>query len=150
MSTRFGSAVAMLVICMALGAAAVAPAHSTRGAAEDFVGSWITWQTAPDGGAGECRRLAVSAAGADARDGTWDAPGWSGMVNGTVREQQGRAVWAGEWRDGQLAGKFSFALVAGDRFQGTFAGPGTHQAVPWAGVRVTAAGTPDVPCRSAR
>jgi hypothetical protein len=149
MSTRLRSAFAVMIIGLALAAAAVAPAHSRPGAATDFVGTWITWQKAPDGRPGECRRLYVTAEDATFRDGTWDAPGWNGLVSGTVTEQRGRHVWTGEWRDGRLAGRFAFTLVDGDALQGTFAGPGMPDARAWAGARVSDAGAPDVPCRAA-
>ena len=147
MSTRSGSAFAVLIIGLVLGVAAVAPAHSSYGRTDDFVGTWITWRWAPDGNAGECRRLHVGSRGEGARAGTWNAPGWSGLVTGAVARGSGRTVWAGEWRDGVLAGSFSLTLRGADAIEGTFAGPG-EAPQPWSGRRATGKGAPDVPCRS--
>lgn len=154
MSTPFRSAFAVLMIGIALAAAAVAPAHSTQGGADDFVGTWITWESAPQGGRAECRRLYVSAEGADGaatRGGTWDAPGWKGLVSGfVVRAAEGPA-WSGEWRDGQIAGTFHFVLRGADSLEGTFAAPGAGSAPQrWTGRRETRDGTPRVPCTFSR
>lgn len=147
MSTRSGSVFAVLVITLALAAAAVAPAHSSFGRPDDFVGTWITWEWTADGGAGECRRLYVTSESAGTRDGTWDAPGWNGLVTGGVTRASGRTAWAGDWRDGVLAGTFSLTLRGADAFEGTFAGPGEAPR-PWSGRRETGGGPPDVPCRA--
>jgi hypothetical protein len=146
MSTRFRSVFAVFVIGMALAAAAVAPARSSSGSAGDFVGTWITWRRGAEGDGRPCRRLYVTSESVAARDGTWDAPGWNGLVTGDVALDAGHTVWRGEWRDGRLAGTFALTLRGGDAFEGTFAGPGEAPR-PWSGRRDTGGAPPDVPCR---
>jgi hypothetical protein len=150
MSTPFRSAFAVLLIGMALAAAAVAPAHSTDDGDHDFMGTWITWAGGEGGGQPVCRRLYVTADGPATRDGAWDAPGWNGLVNGTLDTvEAGRPQWRGEWRDGQIAGTFALTLRADDAFEGTFAGAGLPTE-RWRGRRDTGAEAPDVPCRFER
>jgi hypothetical protein len=139
---------AVLLIAVALGAAAMAPAHSTRGGSKDFTGSWITWTAAAEGGERPtCRRLRVDDAGPGVRAGAWDAPGWNGQVSGTVSEGEQGTRLQGEWRDGQIAGTIALALRDADTFEGTFAGAGLPAPQQWRGVRATGTEMPDVPCR---
>ena len=143
MSPRFGSGFAVLVIGMALAAAAVAPARGSYGRSGDFIGTWITWA---QGEHGECRRLNVTAESDGIRDGTWDAPGWNGLVMGALARDPSGTVWKGEWRDGVLAGSFALTLRGGDTFEGIFAAPGEAPR-RWSGRRDTGGGLADVPCR---
>lgn len=139
---------AVLLIGLALGAAAVAPAHSTGGDSEVFTGRWITWSGGARGDEPPpCRRLLVSDAGRGARAGAWDAPGWSGQVSGTVSTSAGGTRLRGEWRDGQIAGTIELALRDANTLEGTFAGAGLPEAQRWTGVRVDGERAPDVPCR---
>lgn len=148
MSTSRRSLFSILLIGIALAAAAVAPAHSTRDGAEDFVGTWITWADTPEGGERPvCRRLHVRPDGPAARDGAWDAPGWSGLVNGAVTAAAGHPEWRGEWRDGQIAGTFALTLRGRDALEGTFAGAGVAGTQRWNGVRDLGEVAPAVPCR---
>lgn len=151
MRTSFRSVFAFLLIGVALAAAAMAPAHGTGAGQHDFVGTWITWDGAWEGETPVCRRLLVTAAGTADRDGAWDAPGWTGVVNGTVRTaDDGRPLWRGEWRDGQIAGTFALTLREDDVFEGTFAGAGLPAPRPWRGRRHAGDAPPDVPCRFER
>lgn len=139
---------AVLLIGLALGAAAMAPAHSTGGGSEDFTGSWITWAAPAAGGdLPVCRRLLMGDAGPDAREGAWDAPGWNGQVSGTVSRGGTGTRLRGEWRDGQIAGTIDLALRDPDSFEGTFNGAGLAQPQQWRGVRAGGAGLANVPCR---
>ena len=150
MSSPFRNALSVLLMAVAVGAAAVAPAHSTHDHPGDFVGSWITWAgTSPGGAPPLCRRLEVTAAGADTRDGAWDAPGWDGFVSGAVTAGGGSPVLRGEWRDGQIAGAFALTLHGHDAFDGTFAGAGVQGTQRLHGVRTRGEAAPALPCRFA-
>ncbi|HEX6912731.1 MAG TPA: hypothetical protein VF142_20155 [Longimicrobium sp.] len=148
MTSPFRSVLSALLIALAVGAAAVAPAHITQDRPGDFVGSWITWAGTAEGGALPlCRRLQVTAGGAHTRDGAWDAPGWKGLVSGAVTAKDGSPVWRGEWRDGQIAGTFALTLRGRDAFEGTFAGAGLEGTQRWHGVRTRGEAAPALPCR---
>lgn len=139
---------AVVLIAVALGAAAMSPAHSTRDGSEDFTGTWITWTAAAQGGQPPaCRHLRVEDAGPGVRAGAWDAPGWNGQVSGTVSTGEQGTRLRGEWRDGQIAGTIALALRDADSFEGTFSGAGLAAPQQWRGVRATGEGRPDVPCR---
>lgn len=138
---------AVLLIGLALGAAAMAPAHPTGGGSEDFTGSWITWTAMANGERPVCRNLRVDDTGPGVRAGAWDGPGWNGQVSGTVRTTEGGTRLRGEWRDGQIAGTIELALRDADSFEGTFAGAGLPTPQRWRGVRATGAHAPNVPCR---
>jgi hypothetical protein len=152
MGTPLRSALALVLIGVALAAAAMSPARGTAAStAEDFMGSWITWAGSADGEQPVCRRLHVSAEGAGTRDGTWDAPGWNVLVNGIVRDAgDGHPEWQGEWRDGQIAGRFALTLRADDDFEGTVATPGSAAVEHWQGRRDTGRPASELPCRFER
>jgi hypothetical protein len=147
MRTSFRGPFAVLLIGVALAAAAMAPAHTARAGSQDFVGDWITWSGAEDGGTPVCRRLRVTAASAATRGGTWDAPGWNGLVKATLSPvKNGARELRGEWRDGQIAGSFALTLREGGALEGTFAGAGLPRSQHWQGRRDTGRGPRDVPC----
>lgn len=151
MSSPFRSVFSVLLIGVALAAAAMAPAHSTRDGSQDFVGTWITWAGTAEGGAPPmCRRLHVRPDGPATRGGAWDAPGWRGLVNGAVTAAAGQPVWRGEWRDGQIAGTFALTLRGRDALEGTFAGAGLPGTQRWNGVRDHGGPAPALPCRFAK
>lgn len=151
MVKSYRSAFAAVLIGTALVAAAITPAHSTGGGSEDFMGGWITWTGAAGGEQPVCRRLNVTAGDGAVRYGGWDAPGWNGLVNGAVSDDEdGRPVLRGEWRDGRIAGAFALRLRGQDAFDGTFATPGADTPQRWQGRRDTGQLRPDVPCRFER
>lgn len=148
MATSFRGAFAVVLIGTALVAAAIMPAHSTGGGSDDFMGSWITWAGSTDGGQPVCRRLEVTAGEGGTRQGGWDAPGWSGLVDGALSVgDDGRPVFTGEWRDGRIAGAFTLQLHGHDALDGAFAAPGETAPQRWQGRRDTGQETRDLPCR---
>lgn len=144
LSTR--GSFAVVVMGAVLLAAAIKPAHSTDARTDDFMGRWITWSDGGNGARAVCRHLSVSSGEGETRQGRWNAPGWDGLVAGTVAPGNGgRAVWRGEWRDGRIAGAFTLAMRGRDAFSGTFAPPGGAPQ-PWHGRRDTGAGLAGLPC----
>lgn len=142
---------AVLMIGGALVAAAAAPstAAGRPGSGGDFAGTWITWwDEAEDVSA--CSRLIVAPESGATLDGMWTAPGWNGLVRGTVQQTSRGLVWQGEWRDGSGSGGFRFVLgapgVPPDQFRGTYTTAGSDRALAWNGVREVQGEVPDVPC----
>lgn len=150
MGTSFRTSFAVIVIGTVLVAAAITPAQSAGAHSEDFMGRWITWTATPGGETPVCRRLEVTAGDGAARSGGWNAPGWNGLVSGALsRGTDGRAVLAGEWRDGRIAGAFALTLN-GDALDGTFAAPGAAAPQRWQGRRDDGQPRQDLPCRFER
>jgi hypothetical protein len=151
MSTRFRTVIAILMIGGALVAAAAAPtkASGRPGSAGDFVGTWITWWDVEEGDS-PCSRLIVAPENGSTLDGMWTAPGWNGLVHGTVQQTRAGLIWQGEWRDATGTGGFRFVLgapgVPANHFQGTYTTAASDDALAWNGVRETAGQTPRVPC----
>lgn len=139
------------MIGAALVAAAAAPtkASGRPGSSGDFVGSWITWWDI-DGEMSPCSRMVVAPESETTLDGMWAAPGWNGLLHGTVEQTRGGVRWRGEWRDQNGAGGFRFVLGApgapANRFQGTYTTQGSSQELSWTGERVLDGEIPDVPC----
>ena len=151
MDSTYRGTFAVVLIGTALVAAAITPAHSARGGSADFMGSWVTWTVSADGSTPVCRRLYVTGSDGTARSGGWDAPGWNGLVSGSVAQGTGGGtVLNGEWRDGRIAGAFALTLHGRNALDGTFSAPGGDAPQRWEGRRDT--GNPDqgVPCRFAR
>ncbi|MBW3570761.1 MAG: hypothetical protein KY467_06625 [Gemmatimonadetes bacterium] len=152
MSARFRTVFAVLMIGGALFAAAASPgsAAGRPGSPGDFVGTWITWWEV-EGENSACRRLLVAPENGSRLDGMWSAPGWNGLVHGTVGQTGEGLVWHGEWRGASSAGRFRLVLggagSASDRFQGTYTTTGgSARALAWNGVREVPGRTPRVPC----
>jgi hypothetical protein len=80
----------------------------------------------------------------------WAAPGWNGLLHGTVQQGRGGLVWQGQWRDANGTGGFRFVLGAPgarvNEFQGTYTTRGSSEALEWNGVREVTGSTPRVPC----
>lgn len=150
MSASFRTAVAVLMIGGALVAAAAAPTSASGGdrASTEYVGTWITWFQTPQGAVSPCTRLYVAAESESTLDGMWTAPGWNGLVRGTVQQGGAGLVWQGEWRDAKAAGHFWLALGGPDvppgQLRGTYAANGAVR--DWNGVREVEGQTPRVPC----
>lgn len=151
MDSTYRSTFAVVLIGTALVAAAITPAHSAGGGSADFMGSWITWTPSEDGGIPICRRLYVTDADGTARSGGWDAPGWNGLVSGSVAPgASGRTELHGEWRDGRIAGAFALTLHGENALHGTFSAPGGDAPQRWEGRRDTGRPEQGVPCRFER
>jgi hypothetical protein len=152
MSTSYRTVFAILMIGGALVAAAAAPGSASGGAGAntEYVGTWITWYETAQGTMSPCARMYVAAESETTLDGMWAAPGWNGLVRGTV--QQGRAglVWQGDWRSHETSGGFQFTLggpdVPAGQFRGTYTAAGVSQARYWNGVREVDGHLTPVPC----
>lgn len=151
MSTSSRTIFAVLMIGGALVAAAASPGAASGGDAAnaDYVGTWITWWDV-EGEPSPCRRLIVAPEDGSTLDGMWTAPGWNGLVHGTVRQTGDGAIWEGEWRDAGGNGGFRFVLGApgapANQLRGTSAGGESGRALAWNGVREIPGVTPRVPC----
>jgi hypothetical protein len=150
MSTSFRTVIAVLMIGGALVAAAAAPGSASGGAGANtaYVGTWITWYETVQGPMSPCTRLYVVAESENTLDGMWTAPGWNGLVRGSV--QQGRAglVWQGDWRGPENGGQFQFTLGGPDAPAGQFKGTYTTAGVAryWNGAREVEGQNTQVPC----
>lgn len=139
------------MIGAALIAAAAAPtkASGRPGSSADFVGSWITWWEV-NGQPSPCSRMLVSSENDTTLDGMWAAPGWDGLLRGTVQQTRNGLRWRGEWRNQHGTGGFRFVLnapgVPANRFQGTYTPAGSTAERAWNGVRLADGEIPDVPC----
>lgn len=151
MSAKFRTVFAVLMIGGALVAAAAAPgtAAGRPGSIGDFVGTWITWWDEA-GDVSPCSRVIVALESGSTLDGMWAAPGWNGLVHGTVQQTGGGLVWRGEWRDMNGSGGFRFVLgapgVPADRFRGTYTTGESGEEIALNGVREVEGEVPDVPC----
>lgn len=151
MSAKVRTVLGILMIGGALVAAAAAPttAAGRPGSPGDFVGTWVTWWDV-EGEDSPCSRLIVAPENGSTLDGMWTAPGWNGLVHGTVQQTRGGLVWRGEWRDANGSGGFRFTLGApgapANQFQGTFTNEGSEEALAWNGVRESPGQAPRVPC----
>lgn len=154
MSASFRTVLAVLMIGGALVAAAAAPttAAGRPGSTGDFVGTWVAWWNEAEG-VSACSRLIVAPENGSTLDGMWTAPGWNGLVHGTVQQTRGGLVWQGQWRDGNGSGGFRFVLGApgtpANQFQGTWTTAGSDETVARNGVREVEGQTPRVPCGQA-
>jgi hypothetical protein len=145
------TAFAVVMIGAALMAAAASPGSAAARArsSDDFAGTWITWWDEAEG-VSACSRMYVAPENDSTLDGMWAAPGWNGLLHGSV--QQGRAglVWQGQWRDANGAGGFRFVLGAPgarvNEFQGTYTTRGSGGELAWNGVREVAGEARRVPC----
>lgn len=152
MNTSFRTAFAVLMIGGALVAAAAAPTSASggAGATRDYVGTWITWFEAGRGPTSPCTRLYVAAESESTLDGMWTAPGWNGLLRGTVRQARAGLVWQGEWRSGETVGGFQLILGGPDapagRFKGTYTAAGAGDVRAWNGVREVEGQDTRVPC----
>jgi hypothetical protein len=150
MNTSFRTAIAVLMIGGALVAAAAAPTSASGGAGAntEYVGTWITWYETAQGAMSPCARLYVVAEGESALEGMWTAPGWNGLVRGTVRQGRAGLVWQGDWRALENAGQFHFSLGGPDapagQFKGTYTTAGVSRS--WNGAREVEGQSTQVPC----
>lgn len=151
MSTRFRTVFAVLMIGAALVAAAAAPgtASGRPGSTGDFAGTWVTWWD-EDGEPSTCARMLVVTEGPSTLDGMWAAPGWNGLLHGTVEQTRRGLRWQGQWRDENGTGGFRFVLgVPGsppDRFEGVYTSAGSSEELIWNGARMVEGEIPEVPC----
>lgn len=151
MSAKFRTVFAVLMIGCALVAAAAAPGTASRppGAGTDFAGSWITWWD-ENGEISACSRLVVAPESETTLDGMWAAPGWNGLLHGTVQQTRRGVRWQGQWRDENGSGGFRFVLgvpgTPADRFEGVYTSPGSSEELMWNGAREVEGEIPDVPC----
>lgn len=150
MNASFRTAIAVLMIGGALVAAAAAPTSASGGASAstEYVGTWITWHETVQGAMSPCTRLVVVAESDSTLDGMWTAPGWNGLVRGTVQHGRGGLVWQGEWRSPETSGQFQFTLggpdVPAGQFKGTYTAAGVSRY--WNGAREVEGQSPQVPC----
>jgi hypothetical protein len=147
MSTSFRTAIAVLMIGGALVAAAAAPGSASGGAGAntEYTGTWITWYQTAQGAMSPCARLYVVAESEGTLDGMWSAPGWNGLVRGSVQQGRTGLVWQGDWRASDDAGQFQFVLDApASQFKGTYTTAGVTRY--WNGAREVEGQNAQVPC----
>jgi hypothetical protein len=152
MSTSFRTVFAVLMIGGALVAAAAAPTSASGGAGPaDYVGTWITWFEAGQGPTSPCTRLYVAEESESTLEGMWAAPGWNGLVRGTVRQARAGLVWQGAWRNGETTGGFQLILGGPDapagQFKGTYTAADPGEVRAWNGVREVEGQPAQVPCK---
>lgn len=155
MGTSFRTVFAVLIMGGALMAAAAAPMPAAGGSAEvatvadDFEGTWVTWWD-ENGEPSACARMFVVSEGPGTLDGMWAAPGWNGLLHGTVDQTRRGLRWQGQWRDENGSGGFRFLLGApgtpADRFAGVYTTGGERDELMWNGARLVEDDIPDVPC----
>jgi hypothetical protein len=109
-----------------LALALMAPAPAFALDRNDVVGEWETqWANAsgeaPDGG-GPMRISADS--NEESLDGVTPAPGFDGVLNGEITQQDGALVWTGRWAsvwpEGTTLGTFRMVFSDADHFTGTW------------------------------
>jgi hypothetical protein len=119
-------------------------------AQEGFTGTWITWWDA-GGVMSPCSRMDVVAENENTLDGMWAAPGFNGLLHGTVQQTRAGLRWEGEWRDTEGgSGSFRFVRGApgmlGDHFEGVYTVADEDEEMMWNGVRLVEGDIPDAPC----
>ena len=152
MSTSVRSVCAVLIMGGALMAAAASPVPASGGAErveDDFAGTWVTWWD-ENGEPSACARMFVVAESSGTLDGMWAAPGWNGLLHGTVDQTRRGLRWQGQWRDQNGSGGFRFVLGAPgtppDRFEGVYTSGGESEELMWNGARLVEGDIPEVPC----
>lgn len=133
-----------------MGSGLLAGAASPRVTQEGFAGAWITWWD-EGGEMSTCSRMDVVAEGEGTLDGMWAAPGFNGVMHGTVQQTRRGLRWEGEWRDAEGgSGRFRFVLGApgepADRFEGVYTTGDDGEEMAWNGVRLVEGDIPDAPC----